>query len=352
MVKVTIVGAGGYGGIGMIELILRHPQAELVNLVDIANVGRRICEVHPHLAGLCDLVVRSPEEVRVGEGVDVVFTATPDGVGQSLAHQVLEAGARLIDYSGDFRFSSPEDYARYAERIRRDKPHACPELLGEAVYGLTELNRERIGRARLVGNPGCFAVSAILGIAPAVKAGAVDASRILMDAKTGVSGAGIRPNPAFHYPERYDNANAYKVLAHQHQVEVERELGRLSGGEVRAVLVTQVVPMCRGILTTIYAALDAGWVDEGKVHDLYRDFYRGCAFIRLMPPGGTSATANVRGSNFCDISIHVDERTGTLVAVSHIDNLVKGQAGSALQNMNVMMGLEETMGLMYPGHRP
>ena len=224
----------------------------------------------------------------------------------------------------------PEDFARVGRRLKGKIAMVTSE--SPAYYHRWVHRAEKYARA--------------------VKAGAVDASRILMDAKTGVSGAGIRPNPAFHYPERYDNANAYKVLAHQHQVEVERELGRLSGGEVRAVLVTQVVPMCRGILTTIYAALDAGWVDEGKVHDLYRDFYRGCAFIRLMPPGGTSATANVRGSNFCDISIHVDERTGTLVAVSHIDNLVKGQAGSALQNMNVMMGLEETMGLMYPGHRP
>jgi len=352
MVKVTIVGAGGYGGIGMIELVLRHPEAELAALVDIANVGRSISDVHPHLRGLCNVVIRSPDEGDVADGADVVFTATPDGVGQAMAADVIAAGAKLIDYSGDFRFADTTDYAVYARRIGREGDHAAPDLLEEAAYGLTELHRDAIAAARVVGNPGCFAVSAILAMAPAVKARAVGLDRIVMDAKTGVSGAGIKPNAAFHYPERYDNMNAYKVLAHQHVVEIEQELSRLAGGDVCALLVTQVVPLCRGILTTAYAPLEAGWVDVEKVRALYADFYADAPFVRVMSVGGTSATANVRGSNFCDLSVHVDERTGTLLTVSHIDNLMKGQAGSALQNMNVMFGLDETLGLMHPGHRP
>jgi N-acetyl-gamma-glutamyl-phosphate reductase len=352
MIKVKVVGAGGYGGIGMIELVLRHPQAELAALVDIENVGKPISEVHPHLKGLCDLVIRSPGEDSFADGANVVFTATPDGVGQKVAHDVLKAGVKLIDYSGDFRFPTAERYAAYAQWIGREPVNAAADLFPKAAYGLTELHRDEIRRASIVGNPGCFAVCAILGNAPAVKANAVDLGRLIMDAKTGVSGAGIKPKPSFHYPERYDNLNAYKVLAHQHQVEVQQELGLLAGGEVRVVLVTQVAPMCRGILTCSYGALDAGWVDAKKVHALYADFYKDSPFVRLMPLGGTSATANVRGSNFCDLSLHVDQRTGTLLVVSHIDNLVKGQAGSALQNMNVMFGLDETAGLLHPGHRP
>jgi len=350
MVKVKIVGAGGYGGIGMIELVLRHPEARLVSLVDIANVGESIADVHPHLRGLCDLTIRAPGEDDFGDA-DVVFTATPDGVGQKVATDVLAAGAKLIDYSGDFRCANAADYAVYAARIGRDTTHALPDLLDEAAYGVTELHRDAIAGARVVGNPGCFAVSCILGIAPAVKAGAVGRERIIFDSKTGVSGAGIKPHAVFHFPERYENMNAYKVMAHQHQVEIEQELSRQAGGEVRIALVTQVVPLCRGIMTTAYADLDAGW-DLAKVHAAFADFYAGCPFIRVMKPGAPSSNNNVRGSNFCDVSVHVDERTGTLLAVSHIDNLMKGQAGSALQNMNVMFGLDETLGLLHAGHRP
>lgn len=352
MIKVKIVGAGGYGGIGMIELVLRHPEAQLAALVDIDNVGKPISDVHPHLRGLCDLPIRSPGDDRFDDGTGVVFTATPDGVAQKIAPAVVAAGAKLIDYSGDFRFASADDYAVYAQRIGRDPAHAHPDLLAESAYGLTELHRDEIASARVVGNPGCFACAAILGAAPAVAANAINPRRIVMDAKTGVSGAGIKPNPAFHYPERYENMNAYKVLAHQHQVEVEQELGRLAGGTVQVVLLTQVVPLCRGIMTTVYADLDQGWVDAEKVHAAYADFYRTCRFIRLMPLGRASSNNSVRGSNFCDLSVHVDGRTGTLVVVSHIDNLMKGQAGSALQNMNVMFGLDETLGLFQVGHRP
>jgi len=351
MVKVKIIGAGGFGGVGMIELLHRHPEAEVGWLVDIENVGRPISEVQPHLRGICDLKILSPEETLV-ETPDVVVSATPDQVGMRHAADHVAAGAKVIDYSGDFRFRSIETYRAYAETIGREPEHAAGALLAESAYGLTELHREEIRAAKVVGNPGCFAVSVILGIAPAVKAGVIDRGAIIADAKTGASGAGKKPSPALHYPVRYENMNAYKVLQHQHQFEIEHELGRLAGERVHVVLTTQLVPLSRGIMTTLYGRLDAGWADARKVWDLYHDFYAGEPFVRLMPPGAASSNAAVRGSNFCDVSVHVDTATGTLLAVSHIDNLMKGQAGSALQNLNVVCGLEETAGLLFPGQYP
>ena len=350
MLRVKIIGAGGFGGVGMIELLHRHPEAEVGWLVDIENVGKPISEVQPHLRGICDLPILSPEATLV-ETPDVVISATPDQVGMQHAADHVAAGAKLIDYSGDFRFRSAETYAEYARTIGHDPRHAAEELIAESAYGIAELHREEISKAKVVGNPGCFAVAVILGIAPAVKAKAFNLGRLIADAKTGASGAGKKPSPTLHYPTRYENMNAYKILKHQHQFEIETELSLLAGKKVHCVLNTQLVPLSRGIMTTLYGELDAGW-DARKIWGIYDDFYRNEPFIRLMPLGEASSNAAVRGSNFCDISVHVDEATATLLVISHIDNLVKGQAGSALQNLNIVCGLEETAGLMLPGQYP
>ncbi|HID23983.1 MAG TPA: N-acetyl-gamma-glutamyl-phosphate reductase [Planctomycetaceae bacterium] len=352
MIRVRVVGAGGFGGANIIELLTAHPEAEIVSLVDVDGVGRPISQKHTHLKGLCDLLVTGPEEVDPDEAVDLVFTATPDGVGMTMAASYVSAGIRLIDYSGDFRFNTVEDYAQYAERIGRSPDHAAPDLLPQCVYGLTELHRDEIARASLVGNPGCFAVSAILGAAPAVKERLIDPGTIICDAKTGVSGAGIKPSAAFHYPLRYENMNAYKIAAHQHNFEIERELSRLAEADLRVTLTTQVVPLCRGIMTTVYGQLTDHSLTANKVFDAYTAFYRDAAFVRVEPPGVPVSNNDVRGSNKCVLSVNVDGRTGRLIVVSHIDNLVKGQAGSALQNMNVMFGLEETLGLERPPFFP
>ena len=345
MVKVKIVGAGGFGGTGMIELLLGHPQAEIFKLVDMENVGKPISFEFGHLAGLCDMIIQDPKNDDPADGADVVFFATPDRVGMSQAQKYLDAGCKVIDYSGDFRFTDEKTYAGYAQRIGKDAVHAAPKLLPKTVYGLAELHRDRIKGADIVGNCGCFAVSTILGMAPALAGKVVDPSTLIADCKTGVSGAGKKAAATFHYPLRYDNMNAYKVAKHQHTYEVNHELGLLAKQPVSVCLITQVVPVCRGIMSCCYAKLNSGF-DAAKMVALYREFYQGEPFMRVLGPEASTSSVSVRGTNFCNLWVNVDASNGTLVVVSHIDNLMKGQAGNALQNMNLMFGLPETMGLM------
>jgi len=350
-IKVGLIGAGGYGGCGAIELLQNHPHAEIGALIDKQEVGRPISDLYPHLTGFCDLPLIDPDDPNCPSDFQVVFFATPDGVGQKEAHSWLKKGVKVIDYSGDFRFNNLETYKGYAARIGRLPEHASPELLPQSVYGLAELHREEITRTDLVGNPGCFAVSCNLGLSPAVESGLIVPESIICDAKTGVSGGGKNPTPAFHYPARYDSMNAYKVSGHQHVYEIERQLTLLAGEDIRITFTPHVVPMCRGILTTIYAQLNEGQGIKA-VEEAYRTFYENDVFVRVFGPEKPQATVNVRGSNFCNISLNVDERTGKLIVVSLIDNLVKGQAGSAVQNMNIMFGLDETEGLLHPGIYP
>ena len=352
MLKVKIFGACGYGGVGMIELLIRHPEAKIMALIDIENTGMPISSVYPHLTGFCDLTIMSPEEDHPGDGeANALFFATPDGVGMTWASQYLEKGLKIVDYSGDFRFPSQEGYALYAQRIGRSPLHSAPNLLEQSVYGLTELNRSAISGASLVGNPGCFAVATILALAPLVKARAVDVGRLICDAKTGASGAGKKPSAAFHYPGRYENMNPYKIGLHQHVVEIENQLSIQAGSECKVTLTTQVVPITRGIMICAYGPLDSGW-DYSRVYDLYMDFYRNERFVRILPSAQAPSSKDVRGTNFCLLSVYVDANTGTCLVVGQIDNLVKGQAGSALQNMNLMHGLDETLGLYYPSMIP
>lgn len=351
-IRAKVIGAGGYGGVGITELLLQHPQAKIAALVDVENVGAPYSHIYPHLAGWYDQPILDPNDPRATEPVDVVFMATPDGVGMKLAPAELARGAKVIDYSGDFRFNSPEDYAEYARRIGRDPRHAAPDLLSECVYGLAELRRSEIGPSvRIVGNPGCFAVSCILGLAPAVQSGLVPDDSIICDCKTGVSGAGKKPNPTFHYPNRYDQMNAYKLAGHQHVCEIERELGRLAGRPVRITFTAHVVPVARGIMSTLYAELLEPR-SEGDLLDLYRTFYASSPFVRVWGSQAAIGTLQVRGTNRCHLVVSVDARVNRLRVVSYIDNLVKGQAGSALQNMNLLFGLPETMGLDHPGFYP
>lgn len=351
MIRAKVIGATGYGGIGIIELLLQHPEARLAALVAREDVGQPISQVYPHLTGFCDLPVLAPDDPAAAVDADVVFCATPDGVGMKAAAGVLAAGSRLIDYSGDFRFSSAEAYADYARRIGRDPTHAAPALLDRAAYGLAELHRAQIRQSSIVGNPGCFAVSCILGLSPAVKAGLLLPDSVICDCKTGVSGAGKKVSPTFHYPARYEQMNAYKLAGHQHVCEVERELSLQAGTEVRITFTAQVVPVCRGILSTLYGTLKEP-AAEADVIALYRDFYAGSPFVRVLGSQAAVGTLHVRGTNFCNLVVSVDSRCNRLRIVSCIDNLMKGQAGSALQNMNIMFGLPETTGLLRPGIYP
>ena len=350
-IKVGIIGAGGYGGCGAIELLYDHPNAEIAALIDKQDVGKSISDLYSHLKGFCDLPIIDPDDPDCPDDFDVVFFATPDGVGQRAASKWLEKGVKVVDYSGDFRFNDPVVYKDYAKRIGKTWDHAAPDLLPKSAYGLAELHRREIAGTSVVGNPGCFAVSCILGLAPAVSASLIDTNTIICDAKTGVSGAGKNPAPIFHYPARYDAMNAYKVSGHQHVFEIERELSIIAGEQIMVTFTPHVVPLTRGILSTIYGNLKG----SAKVDDIlkaYREFYKDSIFVRVFGPERLQMTTDVRGSNFCNLSINVDERTGKLIVVSHIDNLVKGQAGSAVQNMNIMFGFEETAGLLKPGRYP
>lgn len=349
MITAKIVGAGGYGGVGITELLLKHPEVKIGCFVSLSDTGRKMSDVFPHLRGFCDDVIVSPDDPKTKENYDVIFYSTPDGVGMQSAERDLANGAKVIDYSGDFRFGSADRYAEYANFIGLDPVHKAPDLLDKTVYGLPELH-EITDAQTLVGNPGCFAVSCILGLAPAVAAGVIDTKSIICDCKTGVSGAGKKPNAAFHYPNRYDNMNAYKLAGHQHVVEVEQELGLLGATPVQITFTAQVVPVCRGIMSSLYATLDGQKASE--ILEIYKEFNKENGFIRIQDGNTPASIADVRGTNYCSLTVDVDERNNRLRVISHIDNLMKGQAGNALQNMNLMFGLDSGTGLAFPGQYP
>lgn len=350
-IRVGIIGAGGYGGVGLIEHLIDHPSATISALIEKQDINKPISAIYPHLKGFCDLPLCDPGDPHCPDDFDIVFYATPDGVGQKEARRWLGKGMRVIDYSGDFRFNDKESYVSYAARIGRTEEHADPGLLPSSVYGLPELHRAEIAGSDLIGNPGCFAVSCILGVAPALKSGLIATEDIVVDAKTGVSGAGKTPSARFHFPARYEAMNAYKVIGHQHVYEIERELSLLGGTEIKITFTPHIVPLSRGIITTIYAHLQPK-TNMRSMKDAYLAMYGDEPFIRVFSNGEILSTTDVRGSNFCNISLNIDQRTGKLIAIAVIDNLVKGQAGNAVQNMNIMMGIEETTGLMRPGRFP
>jgi N-acetyl-gamma-glutamyl-phosphate reductase len=308
------------------------------------DAGRRIDEVYPHLTGRCDMVVRAPQEAQVGAGVDVVVFATPDRVSQGYARGLADAGVRFIDYSGDFRFRSPEDYASYAKRHPSiaESSHEAVELLERAVYGVSELNAERIASAPIVGNPGCFAVGIILGLAPLFAEGLVEGA-VAVDALTGSSGAGKKPAPLQHFAHLNDNVVPYRVLSHQHGVEAEQTLGRLGKASGATIdFVPHLLGTTRGILSTMHASL-ARPASREALLERYREFYAGQPFVRVLDQPPT--LKGTLGSNYCDISLAVSGDGRRVVVMSSIDNLMKGQSGSAMQNLNLMFGFEQTAGL-------
>ncbi len=353
MIKLKLIGATGYGGLGLIEILLRHPEIELSAVAATQEVGKPLSAVWPYLEGHCDLVIQGADSPGFKNApADVVVCATPDGVGQVRAPEALAAGLKFLDYSGDYRFNTPALYAEYANRLGKDPVHKAPDLLPNAVYGLSELHRPEIASASLVGNPGCFAVSCILGLYPAVRHGLVEPEGIVCDCKSGISGAGKKAVTQHHYPERYDNMGAYRLTGHQHVMEIERELSHAAGGrDIRVSFTPQVVPLCRGIMSCLYGRLPQG-VGQQRLLECYQDFYRDAKFVLVKDPRHVASTSDVRGSNRCLLTVAADERTGLFRVVSHIDNLVKGQAGSAAQNLNIMFGLPEGMGLDHPGAHP
>ncbi len=343
MIKAKIVGAGGYGGVGITELILRHPHIEIGCLVSLSDTGRLMSDVYPHLKGACDQVIVSPDDEIINDKFDIVIYATPDGVGMNYAKKDLELGAKVIDYSGDFRFNTIEKYNQYINFIGKEINHRSSDILSKTQYGLPELHHLSSDNL-LIGNPGCFAISCILALAPAVKNNLINLNTIICDCKTGTSGAGKKINAQLHHPNRYENMNAYKLTGHQHIVEIEQQLGFLSNKDIKITFTAQLVPLCRGIMSVCYADLNK-ILDLKEAIDVYQKFYANDGFIRIQGIEQASSITDVRGSNYCNLTVDIDQRTQKLRIISYIDNLMKGQAGNAMQVINHLFNFDPSTGL-------
>ncbi|MEW8977706.1 MAG: N-acetyl-gamma-glutamyl-phosphate reductase [Symbiobacterium sp.] len=339
-IRAGIAGATGYAGVELIRLLGIHPEVQVVLAGTESYQGQELASVYPHLRGRIDLVGQEAAAEALA-ACDVVFASLPHGVTMALAPAVLGAGRRLIDLGADFRL---RDVATYEAWYK--KAHTAPDLAAEAVYGLPELYREQVRGARLVANPGCYPTACALASAPLLKAGVVETRGIIFDAKSGVSGAGRGVNLGVHFSEVNENLKAYNIAGdHRHTPEIEQTLSDLAGERVVVSFTPHLVPMTRGILATGYFTLRRDLSTEQAV-ELFREFYAGEPFVRVRPAGDLPATKQVWGSNYCDIGVKVDRRTGRALVISVIDNLVKGAAGQAIQNMNLMFGLPETTGLL------
>lgn len=339
MLNVAIVGASGYTGLELIRILHCHPEVAVTCLTSEQSAGKRISDVFPTLTGRCDLLLENLEPVRVAEKADIIFTALPHKAAMEVVPTFLKLGKKVIDLSADYRLSDPAVYGAWYE------PHLNPANLKRAVYGLPEIRRAKIKRAKLIANPGCYPTSIILGVAPLLKTGIVNLESIIADSASGVTGAGRAAKVVSLYSEVNEGYRAYGVGGvHRHTPEIEQELSLLAGKKVRLTFTPHLVPMDRGILSTIYSIPKKG-TTAGKLVKLYREFYAGEPFVRVLPEGSLPSTAFVRGSNFCDIAPLVDDRTGRIIVISAIDNLMKGASGQAVQNMNLVCGFPETMGL-------
>ncbi len=343
MIRAGVLGATGYAGIETVRVLSGHPDCEVVMVVSQTFKGRKISDVYQSLRGVCDLVCEELSVEEAARRCDVVFTALPHGASKEVIPALYGAGLRVIDLSGDFRYNDVKVYEQWY-----GQPHSAPELLKESVYGLCELHRGEIRNTRLVGNPGCYTTCSILAMAPLVKNGMIDNSSIIIDAKSGVSGAGRGLALDYHFCECTENMKAYKLATHRHTSEIEQELSLLAGEEIVLSFSPHLVPMKRGIFATCYANLKE-YHSAAELLELYRDFYRGEYFVRVYDEGELPESNHVAGSNFADIGLVVDKRLNRVIVVAAIDNLVKGAAGQAVQNMNLMFGLDEKTGLAQPG---
>ncbi len=341
MITVGIVGGSGYTGVQLISLLLGHPEAEIAWVTSRKFKGTPVYETFGALRGLTDLVFVefAPELLN---DVDIVFTAVPHGQAMEIVARIAKAGKRVIDLSADFRFSDPRLYEQAYQK------HLAPDLAKEAVYGLPELFGDAIKSARVVGNPGCYPTSAILAAAPALANALLQpGGTLIVDSKSGVSGAGRGVSLGTHFCEVNEGMRPYKVLAHRHQPEIGFILRAISRQAGKVFFTPHLIPMNRGIVSTVYIPL-ARRVERDEIQGLYEDFYRGKPFVRVLPEGAYPSTHEVRGSNYCDIGLTLSPDGTWLVAIAAIDNLIKGASGQAVQNMNLMMGLDETLGLKTP----
>ncbi len=339
MTKVGVVGATGYAGAELVRILAGHPDVELTIVTSRQFAGVRFDFVYPALNGFIDLTCEALNVDTLCERTDVVFVALPHKLPMELIPQIIRRNKKVVDLSADFRFRNLSTYeAAY-------QPHTAKELAEGAVYGLCEIYFEEIKKANLIGNPGCYPTSTLLPLVPLIKKQILDLKTLVVDSKSGVSGAGRSLAITSHFCEVHESFKAYKVAVHRHNPEMEEVLTREAGTPVTVTFVPHLVPMSRGMLTSIYANL-AKDVDDHDIRGCIAEFYSGRPFIRLCDEGRMPDTLDVRGTNFCEIGICVDKHTNRLILISTIDNLVKGAAGQAVQNMNIMLGLKETTGLM------
>jgi len=335
MIKVGIVGGTGYTGVELLRLLAQHPGVELAAITSRKEAGMPVADLFPSLRGRVALAFSDPADAPLAR-CDVVFFATPNGVAMGEARMLLEAGVRIVDIAADFRLRDVGEW----EKWYRMK-HAAPELVAEAVYGLPEVSRDAIRKARVVANPGCYPTAVQLGFLPLVEAGAVDLDHLIADAKSGVSGAGRKAETHILFAEASDNFAAYGVPGHRHWPEIRQGLARAAGRPVGLTFVPHLTPMVRGIHATLYARITR----EADFQALYETRYRDEPFVDVLPPGRHPDTRSVRAANLCRIAVHRPHDGDMLVVLAVIDNLVKGAAGQAVQNMNLMFDMDETAGL-------
>ncbi|MBR3120842.1 MAG: N-acetyl-gamma-glutamyl-phosphate reductase [Oceanobacillus sp.] len=339
MKKVAIIGGTGYGAIELIRLLQLHEKMHVKKVISHSQHGDSLASIYPHLTDFIEEPMDELQIDKLEEEVDIVFFATPAGVAKDILPQLSNSKLQCIDLSGDLRLSSPTEYETWY-----GKEAAPQELLDQAVYGLSELYAEEIKQASVISNPGCFPTSALLGLAPALEHQIISPQGISIDGKTGISGAGRTPTAKTHFSETNENVTPYKIGQHQHIPEIEQYLSDKAKTPIDVAFATHLIPMTRGLICTMYGQLVKETTTE-ELLEIYQSYYENNPFVRIREAGVFPATKDVYASNFCDIGIHVDERSNQIIIAAAIDNLVKGAAGQAIQNANLMNGWEETMGL-------
>lgn len=339
MVNVSIVGATGYVGAEIVRLLARHPGVRITELVSSSRQGEKYSDIYPNLKNIVDITCTDMDIDRLAGRCDLCITALPHGVSGKIVPSLLEKGLRVIDHSGDYRYRDVSVYEKWY-RLK----HSSPELLADAVYGLPEIYRDRIKDARLVSNPGCYPTCSILGLAPLLASEAIDPATIIINAASGISGAGRKADIALQYCESAENYKAYSVTGHRHTSEIEQELSLIAGHDVTVSFTPHLLPIKRGMLATMYAALKKPFT-AGELIDLYKKHYHGEYFIRMLDEGRMPETRHTVETNFIDIGLAVDERVNRVIVMSALDNLGKGAAGQAVQVLNLMYGFNEKTAL-------
>jgi N-acetyl-gamma-glutamyl-phosphate reductase len=344
-IKASVIGASGYGGAEAVRLLATHPHVDVLHVTAESQQGQAMSGLYPNLRSFVDQTMIAVDPERIGRDSDVTFVSLPSGKAMSLVPTLLQHGSKVIDIAADFRLHDAALYPTWYKVA-----HTAPEYLKEAVYGLPELHREELKKTRLVANPGCYPAASILAVMPLLRARAVQTTGIIIDAKSGVSGAGRGGGGGFGFSETNEDVRAYSVTGHNHIAEIEQELSGAAHAQVRVNFTPHLIPMTRGILATVYAPLTRQLTETDAV-SLYQETYQNEPFIRVLHDTLPRTKATL-GSNYCDVAVKIDTRTSTAIAIAAIDNLGRGAAGQAVQNMNLMFGLPETTALHFPGLFP